>query len=507
MNNKKIITIIALVLIFIFGSVFSNTAQGESIKESSLKKKISENPNDTVSYLELGKYYQQKKNNDEAIKYLSKAVEIDSKLSDGYFYLSVAYAQKGNTTLMVENMEKACELTPDNPYLLENLVKFYTMSKQRSKALTTYKKMVALNPSKKNKIMMTIADLYETVGFTDDAIDVYNEILKENPKDLDANQRLNFLLNKKAIESTYKEARVEKPVSYVIKKSEPTPNGEMVYEIENSKLKVATFVYRSYYPDLNADYPKNTKNYVNKKFNIRTHDFEKENTDILHRYGYSIGKNAFGDLAIGSWGIGDRILYPKEIDDFIRTSILKNILQNGCSVVDISPIKQSMDSLKLSDIVTRYKTEQNIDVFFVFCYQLYSRIEWISPADYGNGLKFSNEYGLMCQYKMFLIDAKNMENVFEDSGLVRAWMPEREDKNMFGTMKHFQAPIDWLKDNGKKKEGIINGEWLENRMLESLKSTKPVLISGSNKIAMMEVQTVPTKLNQRFNEYFEVNKK
>lgn len=66
--------------------------------------------------------------------------------------LGVLYAQAGNPTLALAHQEKACRLQPDNITFRKNLADFYAVE----------------------------------LGWFDDAVDIYLEILKRNPRDTDA---------------------------------------------------------------------------------------------------------------------------------------------------------------------------------------------------------------------------------------------------------------------------------------------------------------------------------
>lgn len=189
--KKGRIGVIIILVLISFGSISSDIVCGDPMGESSLKAKIDKDPNDAESCLELGKYYNEGSNINEALKYLSKAVEINPRLSDGYLYLSIVYMQRGDMNRTIENMEKVNEINPDNPNILGNLVRFYTMANQKDKARAAYKRMIALNLPNRKKIMADMASFYEKVGWADEAKEIYLEISKENPGDSNANQMVN----------------------------------------------------------------------------------------------------------------------------------------------------------------------------------------------------------------------------------------------------------------------------------------------------------------------------
>lgn len=475
--NKRIALKVIITLLVIFGvSCVSlcSVAYSESIKENSLKSELLKNPTDAKAYLELGKYYQRKKNNDEAIKYLSKAIELNPELSDGYFYLSASYAQNSDINQAIKNMEKVNELTPNSPHILENLAQFYVVSKQNDKAVMAYKEAIALDSPQKTEIMIKLAELYEKLGLYDDAISAYKEMAKGKSGQADAAEKIRYLNIKKETKDALSTVN-ENDVTYVVKNSEPKTSGEMVYEIENPKRKVACLIYRSYSPmlapygpDNIADFAKSKKSeYVNTTLTIKYHDFEKEHKNVYERYGYSVGYNVLSQLLInkqdGIMEMRELVLYPKEVDDDIRNIVLKSLMENGCSIVDLTPVKKNFDSRKLSDIIKDYRKSDNIDGLFVFCYQLISRTGYQNPA-----------YGLNCYYKFMLIDADNENLLFDGSSIAEANIPKLSNKGFLGKFNLLEAPIHWIDIKSEKvRSGVFDEKWLEKKMLYQLGFDKP----------------------------------
>jgi len=55
---------------------------------------------------------------------------------------------------------------------------------------------------------------------------------------------------------------------------------------------------------------------------------------------------------------------------------------------------------------------------------------------------------------MILIDAKNMRNIFQARASLNALAPESEEDKWSETIRRFQAPIEWVTNEGKKKSGL-----------------------------------------------------
>jgi hypothetical protein len=268
------------------------------------------------------------------------------------------------------------------------------------------------------------------------------------------------------------------PKKFIVESNEDGTKGEKIYNIKNSRIRIAALIFRSHYPFISYDFPQDRKNNDELWLNIKTYDFDKEFEDVFIRYGYQIEKNLLGDFIINMREEKNpsrfNALYPKEFDSDINSFILKLLAENGCSVIDITPIKNQLDWKKLKEVIAYYRTSQNIDAFFIFCYQTYSRTNFYDPKTHHQ----RNDIGLKCDYIMELIDAKNYDTIFEDKGTVNAFVSASNRESDSYSMK---APIEWMKEEGKRKIGIINREWLEKDFLNNFKSYETIYETGPRK--------------------------
>jgi len=88
----------------------------------------------------------------ESVRKLKQFLQTYPSFAQGHNDLSVIYLQSGNPTLALAHQEKACRLQPDNITFRKNLADFYAVE----------------------------------LGWLDDAVDIYLEILKRNPRDTEA---------------------------------------------------------------------------------------------------------------------------------------------------------------------------------------------------------------------------------------------------------------------------------------------------------------------------------
>lgn len=88
----------------------------------------------------------------EGVRLLKQFLQTYPSFAQGHNDLSVLLLQAGNQTLALAHQEKACRLQPENVTFRKNLADFYAVK----------------------------------LGWYDDAVDIYLDILKKNPRDTDA---------------------------------------------------------------------------------------------------------------------------------------------------------------------------------------------------------------------------------------------------------------------------------------------------------------------------------
>ncbi len=69
---------------------------------------------DPSIFYNLGVSYYSAQNNDQAIRYFEKSVQVDPKYVDGYYQLGLVYMAKNNNPKAVENFKKVIEIDPNS---------------------------------------------------------------------------------------------------------------------------------------------------------------------------------------------------------------------------------------------------------------------------------------------------------------------------------------------------------------------------------------------------------
>jgi tetratricopeptide (TPR) repeat protein len=117
---------------------------------------------------------------DVAIENGKKAVELDGKFVEGYYYISTAYNYKKNYDVAIENLEKA--LTHDKNHIKSwNLIGLaYEAKKDYDTALANLSKAIEIDPSYSTG-WYNIGNIYKQINEFDKAIENYSKAAELNP--------------------------------------------------------------------------------------------------------------------------------------------------------------------------------------------------------------------------------------------------------------------------------------------------------------------------------------
>lgn len=187
-------------------------------------KAIEINPNDAVSYNKRSDAYIRENNYDQAILDSTKAIEINPKYSDAYCNRGFAYENKGNFNKAILDYNKAIEINPKdaNAYFFRGI--FYSKRGNRDKATADFNKMIEINPKAGAALLL--------LGFGGASTNKSVEPIRINPHDAFSyfvrgraysnagNYDLAISDFSKAIEinPNYRDAYVERAVAHYYKK-------------------------------------------------------------------------------------------------------------------------------------------------------------------------------------------------------------------------------------------------------------------------------------------------
>jgi superkiller protein 3 len=145
------------------------------------QKSIELDPTTSKAYYNLGILYDNKGNLDEAIRLYEKAIAVDPRNSKAYNNLGIACKAKGNLDKAIQLYEKAIDLSPQDPEAYNNLGTAYQNRGNLNKAIQFYRKAIEIDPQD--------AVAYYNLGRTyvdkrnfDKAIHLFEKAIKLNPQ-------------------------------------------------------------------------------------------------------------------------------------------------------------------------------------------------------------------------------------------------------------------------------------------------------------------------------------
>ena len=107
------------------------------------------NPADKVIMLKIANIYKLLGNNDKALGFYDKIIEIDKDCTDAYFNKALVFANDKKYAEAITCFEKVVELSPENPYAYYSLGLTYELCKNISKSLEYYYLYIGLESDEK----------------------------------------------------------------------------------------------------------------------------------------------------------------------------------------------------------------------------------------------------------------------------------------------------------------------------------------------------------------------
>jgi len=177
-------------------------AQQGKINEDMLKQAIDQykqiterDAKDMESWLTLGRLYRVAGNTVDAEKAYKRAMEIDPNSEDALTGLAVVYSDIGDTKKAIEMLRVVTERDP-SPRTLEALAQAYDQVRDYKSAATVLKKAVELSPDNARVKRQLAQNLLLSEQY-DDALKLYGEISRDDPKDPQTQLRISEIYRQK----------------------------------------------------------------------------------------------------------------------------------------------------------------------------------------------------------------------------------------------------------------------------------------------------------------------
>ncbi|KAJ3234729.1 hypothetical protein HDU78_005690 [Chytriomyces hyalinus] len=158
---------------------------------------LQRNPNNAKILLQLGWLYMLVasgfQNYDQAVAYLSRAMEVDTNDAQTHYLLGRSQMAKQKFNLAYESYQQAVLRDAKNPVFWCSIGVLYFELGQHRDALDAYSRAIYLNPSI-FEIWCNLGKLYESCnGQTADAIDAYTKAVELDPNNNNTKHRLAML--------------------------------------------------------------------------------------------------------------------------------------------------------------------------------------------------------------------------------------------------------------------------------------------------------------------------
>jgi tetratricopeptide (TPR) repeat protein len=151
--------------------------------------KIAEaDPKDIDAFLTLGRLYRVARNSLEAEKAYKKAVELDANNEEALTGLAILYSDLGDTKRAIEMLSLVTARNP-SPRTLVALASSYEQMRDFASAADVLKKALELAPDNL-RIKSGLAQNLLFAGRYDDALKLYLELAKQDPKDVQTHLRI-----------------------------------------------------------------------------------------------------------------------------------------------------------------------------------------------------------------------------------------------------------------------------------------------------------------------------
>jgi len=154
------------------------------------REAVEKNPDDANMVALLGAILVKKRQFPEAESWLRKAIEVAPSFAKPYEDLGFALLQQARPEAAVEVLQTATRLDPSLELAFLNLGKSLAMIGRGKEADEAFEKSFDLNPMRKK---LALAAEHQKEGRYDEAAELYRDVLRHNPKNVDALRMLGIL--------------------------------------------------------------------------------------------------------------------------------------------------------------------------------------------------------------------------------------------------------------------------------------------------------------------------
>jgi len=142
---------------------------------------LGQDPNDFVSFTELGNIHCNNRRYAEAEPLYEKALALKPDFINAMFGVGRAALALKKTDRAIDILSQAYKLNPNSPDINHFLGEAYLQNKQGSLAIVHMRKAIELSPAEKADLHLRIAWLYDAAGAKNLAAEEYKLLLQQKP--------------------------------------------------------------------------------------------------------------------------------------------------------------------------------------------------------------------------------------------------------------------------------------------------------------------------------------
>jgi tetratricopeptide (TPR) repeat protein len=187
------------------------------------KKGLEKHPSNASARIVLGRIYMDQSKTTEAIQEFEKILEVDPENMMAHSLLGSVHIKKGDYQAAIDEYQKILSLNPDDEEIQAFLKKAIEQAASAQKPGADAKPKAPLEDKKSSvpasTASLTMADLYLKQDHVDKAIEVYEELLSQDPQNQVVRQKLSEANRKK--QESITSAETSKATSAKAKDPEP----------------------------------------------------------------------------------------------------------------------------------------------------------------------------------------------------------------------------------------------------------------------------------------------
>jgi tetratricopeptide (TPR) repeat protein len=164
-------------------------------EEEVLKNRVTENPDDLDSWIDLGNFHLLKKNFIEAEAAFRKAIELDANNAVSWFQLALTLNGKGDLAEAEAAYREVTKISPDFINAWFNLALLLSQKNDHKGAKEAYQELLKINPEDSDA-WINLGVVHETLKEIEEAIKAYRTSLNIDPSHPRSAYNLALLLQK-----------------------------------------------------------------------------------------------------------------------------------------------------------------------------------------------------------------------------------------------------------------------------------------------------------------------